>query len=61
MARAPTRIDADKLTIVRDLFIAMFGAVLVYALRPRNGPTFDMAQRRALDLDQPAGRGRDTP
>ncbi len=43
------------------MFIAMFGAVLVYALRPRNGPTFDMAQRRALDLDQPAGRGRDTP
>ena len=43
------------------MFIAMFAAVLVYALRPRNGPMFDRQQRRALDLDQSAGRGRDTP
>jgi cbb3-type cytochrome oxidase subunit 3 len=33
------------------LFIAMFIAVLAYALWPRNGPRFEAAQRRALDLD----------
>lgn len=32
------------------LFIAMFAAVLAYALWPRNGPRFEAAQRRALDL-----------
>lgn len=42
------------------LFIAMFAAVLAYALWPRNGPRFEQAQRRALDLDrtQPTDRGR---
>lgn len=41
------------------MFITMFAAVLVYALRPRNGPVFDAAQRRALDLDKQAARQRD--
>jgi cbb3-type cytochrome oxidase subunit 3 len=40
------------------MFIAMFAAVLVYALRPSNAPRFDMAQRRALDLDQPSTNRR---
>lgn len=42
------------------MFIAMFAAVLAYALWPRNGPRFEQAQRRALDLDrtQPTDRGR---
>ena len=34
------------------MFIAMFAAVLAYALWPRNGPRFEAAQRRALDLDR---------
>lgn len=33
------------------MFIAMFAAVVAYALWPRNGPRFEAAQRRALDLD----------
>ena len=33
------------------LFVAMFIAVLAYALWPKNGPRFDKAQRRALDLE----------
>ena len=40
------------------MFVAMFAAVLAYALWPRNGPRFDEAQRRALDLserDRPTG------
>ena len=42
------------------LFIAMFAAVLAYALWPKNGPRFERAQRRALDLDRtsPTDRGR---
>ncbi|MEQ1696503.1 MAG: cbb3-type cytochrome c oxidase subunit 3 [Hyphomicrobiaceae bacterium] len=32
------------------MFIAMFAAVLVYALWPSNGPVFEEAQRQALDL-----------
>lgn len=36
------------------MFIAMFAAVLAYALWPANGKRFDMIQRRSLDLDQPA-------
>lgn len=32
------------------MFIAMFAGVLAYALWPRNGPRFEAAQRRALDL-----------
>jgi cytochrome c oxidase cbb3-type subunit IV len=40
------------------LFIALFLAVLAYALWPRNGPRFEAAQRRALDLDQKAASDR---
>lgn len=32
------------------MFVGMFGAVLAYALWPRNGPRFEEAQLRALDL-----------
>jgi cytochrome c oxidase cbb3-type subunit 4 len=32
------------------MFIAMFAGVLAYALWPKNGPRFEAAQRRALDL-----------
>lgn len=34
------------------MFIAMFIAVLAYALWPNNGGKFEQAQRRALDLDR---------
>ena len=34
------------------MFIAMFAAVLIYALRPSNGARFDAIQRRSLDLDR---------
>jgi cbb3-type cytochrome oxidase subunit 3 len=40
------------------MFIAMFLVVLVYALRPKNGPQFDRAQQRALDLDGKPDRDR---
>ena len=42
------------------MFIAMFAAVLVYALWPANGERFAQAQRDALDLDKrpQSGRGR---
>ena len=40
------------------MFIAMFLAVLVYALRPRNGPQFERTQQRALDLDGKLDRDR---
>ena len=33
------------------MFIAMFAAVLVYALWPANGKRFDEIQRQSLDLD----------
>jgi cytochrome c oxidase cbb3-type subunit 4 len=41
------------------MFVAMFIAVVAYALWPRNGPRFERAQRRALDLETtlPAERG----
>ena len=41
-------------------FVGLFTGVLVYALWPANGPRFEQAQRRALDLDdnQNAKRGR---
>jgi cytochrome c oxidase cbb3-type subunit 4 len=32
------------------MFIGIFTGVVVYALWPANGPRFDAAQRRALDL-----------
>ena len=41
-------------------FVAMFLAVLIYALRPRNGPRFEAAQRRALDLDKIRAKDRGT-
>jgi cytochrome c oxidase cbb3-type subunit 4 len=34
------------------MFVGMFLAVLAYALWPKNGPRFEEAQRRALDLDR---------
>jgi cytochrome c oxidase cbb3-type subunit 4 len=34
------------------LFIGVFLAVVAYAMWPRNGPRFEEAQRRALDLDR---------
>lgn len=42
------------------MFVAMFIAILAYALWPKNGPRFDRAQQRALDLEttSPAERGR---
>ena len=41
------------------MFIAMFLAVIVYALWPGNKPRFEAAQRRALDLQQRSvDRGR---
>lgn len=33
------------------MFVAMFLAVLAYALWPSNGPRFERSQRHALDLD----------
>ncbi len=44
------------------MFIAMFAAVLAYALRPANGKRFDDIQRRSLDLegmDTKAGGGHE--
>ena len=40
------------------MFVAMFAAVLAYALWPANGPRFDRVQRSALDLDPPAAKKR---
>jgi cytochrome c oxidase cbb3-type subunit 4 len=41
------------------MFVAMFLAVVVYALWPGNKPRLEEAQRRALDLQQrSADRGR---
>jgi cytochrome c oxidase cbb3-type subunit 4 len=34
------------------MFVAMFIAVVAYAFWPRNGPHFERAQRRALDLGE---------
>lgn len=39
------------------MFIAMFGAVLAFALWPKNKSRFDAAQRRALDLDTTSRHG----
>lgn len=42
------------------MFIAMFAAVLAYALWPGNRRRFDDAQRSALDLDaRPSDSGRE--
>ena len=40
------------------MFIAMFVAVLSYALWPRNAARFDEVQRQALDLDKPSSKHR---
>jgi cbb3-type cytochrome oxidase subunit 3 len=40
------------------MFIAMFIAVLVFALRPKNKERFEITQRRALDLDAPRNERR---
>jgi cbb3-type cytochrome oxidase subunit 3 len=40
------------------MFIAMFLAVLAYALRPKNARRFETAQRRALDLDHTSDTDR---
>jgi cbb3-type cytochrome oxidase subunit 3 len=41
------------------MFVTMFIAVVAYAVWPKNGPRFERAQRRALDLDTTAAeRGR---
>lgn len=40
------------------MFVAMFAAVLTYALWPRNGPRFEHVQRRALDLDPATSQKR---
>lgn len=40
------------------MFIAMFLAVLVYALWPANKARFDAIQKRALGLDQQHGTRR---
>jgi cytochrome c oxidase cbb3-type subunit 4 len=34
------------------MFVGIFLVVLVYAMWPANGPRFEEAQRKALDLDQ---------
>ncbi len=40
------------------LFIGMFLGVVAYALWPKNGPRFEAAQRRALDLDRKPSQDR---
>ena len=41
------------------MFIGIFLGVLAYALWPSNGPRFETAQRKALDLDEDgAARGK---
>ncbi len=41
------------------MFVGMFTAVLGYALWPRNGPRFEAAQRRALDLADKSATARE--
>jgi cbb3-type cytochrome oxidase subunit 3 len=43
------------------MFIAMFVAVLIYALRPENGKRFDDIQRQSLDLDKPDRQSGERP
>ena len=44
------------------MFLAMFAAVLAYALWPKNGARFEEAQKRALGLaDEPASRNERRP
>jgi cbb3-type cytochrome oxidase subunit 3 len=39
------------------MFVAMFLAVVAYALWPKNGPRFERVQRRALDLGDSPTKG----
>jgi cytochrome c oxidase cbb3-type subunit 4 len=41
------------------MFVAMFVAVVAYALWPRNAPRFEQAQRRALELEATAPAERE--
>ena len=43
------------------MFIAMFAAVLVFALWPSNGERFDAAQKRALGLEPVSDQIRRQP
>ena len=43
------------------MFIALFLAVLAYALWPKNGQRFERLQRRALDLDRKPTTDRGHP
>ena len=43
------------------MFVAMFAAVLVYALWPGNRARFETIQRRALDLDRPQKKPGNQP
>ncbi len=40
------------------MFIAMFIAIVAYAMWPRNAARFNQLQRRALDLDLPTSQKR---
>ena len=40
------------------MFVAMFVAVLAYALWPKNKPRFEEAQRLALDLERRSSTDR---
>ena len=40
------------------MFVAMFVAVLAYALWPKNKPRFEESQRRALDLERRSSTDR---
>jgi cytochrome c oxidase cbb3-type subunit 4 len=40
------------------MFIGIFAGVLAYALWPSNGPRFEAAQRKALDLDHTTHQGQ---
>jgi cytochrome c oxidase cbb3-type subunit 4 len=43
------------------MFVAMFVAVLAYALWPKNKPRFEEVQRRALDLERRSSTDRGRP
>ena len=43
------------------MFIALFLAVLAYALWPKNGQRFERLQRHALDLDRKPTTDRGRP
>ncbi len=43
------------------MFVGLFAGVVVYALWPANGPRFEAAQRRALDLGDKHNAKRGQP